>query len=111
MGAMSACAPSPCSTLRQGYGAATCPLEPDASLGRGGGRIKYRQEARMYAPVTAGVHPTLNTGGLCNPQGLGRASNPNVIEAKTIDSLCRTWATPIMTSTVPATEIDDVDMQ
>jgi hypothetical protein len=39
---------------------------------------------------------------VCSSQGLGRASNPHVIEAETIDPLRHTWATPIMTSTILA---------
>jgi hypothetical protein len=39
----------------------------------------------MFALVTDDVHPALNASGVCSPQGLGRTSNPRVIEAKAID--------------------------
>jgi hypothetical protein len=55
------------------------------------------------------LRPALNVGGVCNPQGLGHSSNMCVTEEKTIDPLCRAWATPIMTSSISATEAGDGD--
>jgi hypothetical protein len=39
----------------------------------------------LFIPVAGDVRLVLSAGGVCSPQGLGRASNPRVIEAKTID--------------------------
>jgi hypothetical protein len=44
---------------------------------------------------------------MCSLQGLGRASNPHVIEVKTIDYPCRAWATLIMTSIISSTKKGD----
>lgn len=55
----------------------------------------------MFTPVEGGMRPALNADIVCSPHGLGRASNTRVTETKTIDPLCRVWATPIMTSTIP----------
>lgn len=53
------------------------------------------------------MHPVLNAGGVCSTQDLGCASNPHVIEAKTIDPLHHAWVTtPIMTPIVPTTTPD-----
>jgi hypothetical protein len=58
----------------------------------GATHIKDVLDVRLFTPLA---------GGVCSPQGLGRASNPRVIEAKTFDPLRHMWVTPIMTSTIP----------
>jgi hypothetical protein len=39
----------------------------------------------MFAPVTSGVHPALNVGGMRSPQGLGHTSNPHVTEDRPLN--------------------------
>jgi hypothetical protein len=79
--------------------------------GVGATHIKYGQEVHMFAPVIGCVHLALKAGGVCSPQGLGRASNPCVTEEKTIESLCRTWVALIMTFTILAIDTGDGDMR
>lgn len=45
-------------------------------------RIKCEQDARLFSPVTGGVHSALNTGGMRSSQGMGRASNTCITEVR-----------------------------
>ena len=75
----------------------------------GATRIQCELVARLFTPVADDMHPSLNTCGVCSPQGLGRANNLCVIETKTISPMCHAWADPIITSTILATVACDGD--
>jgi hypothetical protein len=54
---------------------------------------------RLFAAVIGGSHPTLNAGGMHNPQGLCGVRSPRVTKARQLTQ-CTIWAPLIMTSTV-----------
>jgi hypothetical protein len=69
----------------------------------GATRIKYGQDVHLSTLRAGSVRPILNVDDMCSMKGLGRANNPHVTKAKTIDQLRRAWVTPIMTLVVPTT--------